>query len=234
MKSSRFFTIILLIAGLFFMLSSNSMADTRFSIDKQSIKNIVEQSLNGNGSGFKPSGYTEIASKVKLQNSSDKRLTFDVTVTFVNAEKDKLGEATKTCKIKPGESKTVSSLVLLEPYEASKIDSGYVTITSAGNTVDAETHSLIATVNKDIKNEIANVSDKYVKIDYNVKLRNRSSKPVSSDLTIAFLDEDNVKIGEARTKGSFEAGESKTITDTIVLRTSDASRISSSRVTIQK
>lgn len=230
MKISRFSVIV--IGALFFLVSSNAMAETRFTIDTQSIKSIVKQSQNGNGS--ESAGYTEIASKVKLQNNSDSPLAFDVTVTYLNAEKDKLGEATKTCRIKSGESKMVSSLVLLDPEVASQIDSGYVTIAKADNAVDAETHSIIATVGDTLKADIPDTSDTYIKIDYNVKLRNNSSKPVTSDLTVAFLDEENVKIGEARTKGSFNAGELKTISDTIVLRTSDASRISSSRVTIQK
>ena len=234
MKISRFFVTLLLIGALFFMVTSSSMAETRFSIDKQSIEAIVKQSMDGNG--FGSSGYTEIASKVKLQNSSDRPLSFDVTVTFVNSGKDKLGEATKTCKIKAGESKVVSNLVLLDPSVANQIDSGYVTIANDEIAGEAESHSIIATVGDDFKENIniADVSDRYVKIDYNVKLRNKSSKPVTSDLTIAFLDEDNVKIKEARTKGTFEAGELKTITDTIVLRTSDAARISKSHVIIEK
>lgn len=234
MKMSRFFVTLLLIGGLFLMVSSSSMAENRFTIDKESIQSIIDQSMNG-AKGFKPDGYTEIAWKVKLQNSSDEPLAFDVTVAFVNSEKDKLGEATKTCKIKPGESKMVSNLILLDSTTAKQIDSGYVSIEKAENVVVAEeTHSIVATVGDGFKENVADISDKYIKIDYNVKLRNKSDKPVTSDLTIAFLDENNVKIGEGRARGSFEAGELKTITDTIVLRTSDASRIASSHVTIQK
>lgn len=232
MKSLRIFATLLLIGGLVFMVTSNSMAKTRFTLDKDSIESIIEQSRHGKG--LISDGYTEIASKIKLQNSSDKPLTFDVAVTFVDAKSNKLGETTKTCRIDAGESKTVSNLVLLDPETADKIDSGYVTITNAEDAIDVESHRIIATVGDNLKEDLAFASDRYIKLDYNVKLRNKSSKPVTSDLTIAFLDEDNVTIGKARTKGSFEAGELKTISDTIVLRTSDASRIASTHVTIEK
>lgn len=233
MKISRIFMTTLMIVGFVFMVSSNTMADNRFTIDKESIANIVKNSERGL-SGFDTSGHTEIAWKVKLHNSSDKPIAFDVTVTFVNADKDKLGETTKTCRIGAGESKRVSNMTLLDSAMVDQIDTGYVSIAKAGDTTGVETLSLIASVDNDVKGEVADVSDRYVKIDYNVKLRNKSAKPVNSDLTIAFLDEDNVKIGESKTKGSFEAGESKTISDTIVLRTSDVSRISSGRVVIEK
>jgi hypothetical protein len=232
MKHSRFFVTLLLIGGLFFLVSSNAMAETRFALEKESIKNIIEQ--NRQGKGLTSDGYTEIASKVKLRNSSDTPLVFDVAVTFFNAKQDKLGEATRTCRIDAGESKTVSTLVLLDPTVADQIDSGYVTISNEDDALEIETHSMIATMGDNFKEKIALNLDRYIKVDYNVKLRNKSNKPVNSDLTIAFLDEDNMKIGEARTRGSFEAGELKTISDTIVLRTSDASRIASSRVTIEK
>jgi len=230
MKVSRIFIALIFIGGLILMVSSNSMAASRFTIDKGNIENIVKLSTKGHDSGE----YTEIAWKVKLQNNSDKPLAFDVTVTFENAEKDKLGETTKTCRIKAGESKIVSNLVLLNSALASQIDSGYVSIAQAENAVDVETHSFIATVDDSTKEKIADNSDTFIKIDYNVKLRNRSSKPVTPDLTVAFLDQDNVKISETRAKASFEAGETRTITDTIVLRASDASRISTGRVVIEK
>lgn len=234
MNVSKFFIALFLVGGLFFMLSSNSMAENRFTIDNESIKSIVEQSRSGR-SAFSSEGYTEIAWKVKLSNSSDKPLAFDITVAFVNVEDDTLGKTTRTSKLQPGESKMVSNLVLLKADQAKQIDSGYVSIAKkAGKTVDTEAHSIIATVGENIKVGIADHSDKYVKMDYNVKLRNKSSKPVTSDLTVAFLDEDNVKIGETKTKSSFKAGESKTITDTIVLRTSDISRIKSGHVSIEK
>ena len=232
MKHSRFFVTLLLIGGLFFLVSSSATAKTRYTLEKESIKNIIEQSRHGKG--LTSDGYTEITSKVKLHNSSDTPLTFEVAVAFVNAKQDKLGEATKTCRIQAGESKTVSTLVLLDPNMADQIDSGYVTISNGDDALEVETHSIIATVGDNLKEELVFNSDRYVKVDYNVKLRNKSDKPVTSDLTIAFLDEDNMMIGEARTTGSFDAGELKTISDTIVLRTSDASRIASSRVTIEK
>jgi hypothetical protein len=232
MKKSTLFVTLLFISGLFFVVSSSAMAKTRFSLEKESIENIVEQSRNG--SGLTSDGHTEIISKVRLHNNGEKPLAFDVTVTFVNSEKARLGEATKTCKIGPNESKTVSNLILLDPDMASQIDTGYVTIANEEDSVAVETHSIVASVSDNLKEQLPFHSDRFIKVDYNVKLRNKSDKPVSSDLIVAFLDEDEMKIGEARTTGSFEAGELKTISDTVVLRTSDASRIASSRVTIQK
>ena len=116
------------------------MAKTSFTLEKESIKNVVEQSRHGKGLTL--DGYLEIVSKVKLRNNSDKPLTFDVTVAFVDSENDKLGEATETCRIKPGESKKVSNLILLDSNTATKIDSGYVTISNLENTVDVEAHNI--------------------------------------------------------------------------------------------
>jgi hypothetical protein len=232
MKHSRFFVTLLLISGLFFLVSSSAMAKTRYTLEKESIKNVIKQDRYG--MGLTSDGYTEIVSKVKLRNSSNKTTTFDIVVTFVNAEKDTLGEATKSCQIQAGESKIVSAQVLLDSKVADQIDSGYVTISDSEEAIEVETHSKTATMGDNLKENIAFSSDRYIKVDYNVKLRNKSDKPVTSDLTIAFLDKDNVKVGEARTTGFFDAGELKTISDTVVLRTSDASRIATSRVTIEK
>lgn len=126
MKISRLFISLILIGGLVFMVSTNSMASTNFTLEKESIKNVVDR--NRHGKGLTLDGYLEIVSKVKLRNNSDKPLDFDVTVTFVNSEKDKLGEATETFRIEPGESKKVSNLILLDSNTANQIDSGYVTI----------------------------------------------------------------------------------------------------------
>ena len=232
MKYSRFFVTMLLISGLFFLVSSSAMAKTRFSLEKEKIDNIIKRIRYGKSLTL--NGYTEIVSKVKLHNNRNIPLTFNVAVTFIDAKKDKLGEATETCRINADESKTVSTLILLDPDVADRIDSGYVTISNEDNAIEVETHSMNATVDGNFKEDIDFISDRYIKVGYDVKLRNKSDKAVTSDLTIAFLDEDNVKIGEARTTGFFNAGELKTISDTVVLRTSEASRISSSRVTIEK
>ena len=74
-----------------------------YTLEKESIKNGINQSRHGKG--LTSDGYLEIVSKVKLRNSSDKPLTLDVTVAFIDSENDKLGETTGTCRIEPGESK---------------------------------------------------------------------------------------------------------------------------------
>jgi hypothetical protein len=98
MKVSKCYVALLFIGALFLGAYSNAMAESRFAIDGQSIKDIVEQSAKGS-IDFSSNNYTEIAWKVKLHNSSDKPISFDITVAFLDTAKDKLGETTKTSTI---------------------------------------------------------------------------------------------------------------------------------------
>ena len=47
MKITKIFMILLVVSGIFLMVSSSSMAENRFTIDKESIDNIVKKSLKG-------------------------------------------------------------------------------------------------------------------------------------------------------------------------------------------
>lgn len=197
MKALKCYVALLFIGVLFFGAYSNAMAESRFAIDDQSIKDIIDQSTKGS-SAFSSKNYTEIAWKVKLHNSSDKPITFDITVAFLDSAKDKLGETTRTSKIKPGESKMVSNLVLMPANQAGQIDSGYVAIEKSGSSVvDTMAQNLFATVGVDNLNKgFVDNSRKLIKIGYNVKLRNTTNKPMTRDINIAFLDENNEQIGE--------------------------------------
>ena len=225
--------IVLTILGLFIFGSfSNALAEDRFPIDNQSIAAIVDQSSK-NTSVTSSGEYTEIAWKVKLRNDTDKPISSDVSVAFLNSDQDKLAVTTKTAEIKPGESKVVSNTVLLRSVLAQKIASGYVAVAKAEN--DTENHSLSALIDDSIKAGLSENSGKYIRIAYKVKLRNETNQPMTRDITIAFLDSDNDQVGKQETlTSSFKPGESKTISDTIVIRTSDVKRIASGQVYIDK
>ena len=234
MKNKKCYIVFMLIGLFFFGSFSNVLAEDRFNIDDQSITAIVDKSMKDN-TAISADGYTEIAWKIKLRNDTDKPVSTDVTVAFLNSEKDKLGVATKTSKFEPGESKIVSSTVLLRSALAQKIASGYVAVAEAENALDAEAHSVSATIDDSLKAGLAENSDQYIKIAYTVKLRNKTNKPMTPDITIAFLNGDNDQLGKEAMKTSlFKAGEVKTISDTIVLRASEVKQIAAGQVSIVK
>ncbi|NLA74202.1 MAG: hypothetical protein GX846_01785, partial [Deltaproteobacteria bacterium] len=84
-----------------------------------------------------------------------------------------------------------------------------------------------------IKGKFKKISDNMVEVAYSVKLRNNTDKAMTKDITVAFMDKNSRSVGSrTKTTSSFNAGESKVITDTITLTATDANRIATGNVTI--
>ncbi|NLD35950.1 MAG: hypothetical protein GX654_03690 [Desulfatiglans sp.] len=224
MKNTRLFIGVLLIIGLM-VSTSNTFAGGKYNIDEQSIKKIAEDAPN--------KGKTEIIWKATVKNNADKPVTFDVTVDFVNSENEKVGQASKTRTIPAGESKIVSNRVVLNGADAKEINSGYVVISKVEESADKKGQELSANLGDSIKGKFKKISDNMVEVAYSVKLKNNTDKAMTKDITVAFMDENSRSVGsKTKTTSSFNAGESKVITDTITLTATEANRIATGHVTI--
>lgn len=224
MKNTRIFMGILLIIGLL-VSTSHTFAEEKYNIDEQSIKKIAN--------GAPDNGKTEIVWKATVKNNADKPVTFDVSVDFVNSENEKVGQASKTRTIPAGESKIVSNRVVLDGSDAKEINSGYVVISKVEEIADNKGQVLKANLGDSIKGKFKKISDNMVEVAYSVKLRNNTDKSMVKDITVAFMDENSKSVGsKTKTTSSFNAGESKVITDTITLTATEANRIATGHVTI--
>jgi hypothetical protein len=224
MRNTKFFIGVLMVIGLLISIS-NTFAEEKYSIDEQSIKKIAE--------GAADTDKTEIVWKATVKNNTDKPVTFDVSVDFVNSDNEKVGQATKTRTIPAGESKVVSNKMVLNGEEAKDINSGHVVISKVEESADNKGQVLSANLGDSIKGKFKKISDDMVELAYSVKLKNNTDKAMTKDITVAFMDQNSKSVGSrTRTTSSFNAGESKVITDTITLSAADANRIATGNVTI--
>lgn len=226
MKNMKYFFGFLMIIGLLTIAYSNVSAEERYSIDKESIDKIVNNSLSDDK--------TQIIWKAKVKNNTDKPVTFDVTVDFIRSDNEKVGQASRTRTVPAGESKIVSNRMIVDSSDARDIDTGYVVISKVEESIDKKEQTLSASLGDSIKKEFKKVSDNLVELAYSVKLKNNTDKPMKRDITVAFLDENQNPVGsKTKTTSSFNAGESKVISDIITLTAFDANRISTGYVTIK-
>jgi hypothetical protein len=224
MKNTKFFICVLFIIGLM-VTTTNTFAEEKYNINEQSIKKIAN--------GATDVGKTEIIWKATVKNNTDKPVTFDVSVDFVNSANEKVGQATKTRTIAAGESKVISNRMVLDGSDAKDINSGYVVISKVEESADKKGQILSANLGDSIKGKFKKISDDMVELAYSVKLKNNTDKAMTKDITVAFMDENSNSVGmKTKTTSSFNAGESKVITDTITLTASDANRIATGHVTI--
>jgi hypothetical protein len=77
-------------------------------------------------------------------------------------------------------------------------------------------------------------SGKYIKTEWHAKLQNRAAEPVSFVLTIIFVDENSETIKETKTQGELAASEIKTFSDTVLLESDLATKVASTRVSINE
>jgi hypothetical protein len=224
MKKTGYIFGILLIIGLM-VSASHTFAEGKYNIDEQSIKKIAD--------GAPENGKTEIIWKATVKNNTDQPVTFDVSVDFVNSENEKVVQASKTRTIPAGESKVVSNRMVLDGSDAKDINSGYVVISKVEERADKKGQVLKANLGESIKGKFKKISDNMVEVAYSVKLKNNTDKAMTKDITVAFMDENSRSVGsKTKTTSSFNAGESKVITDTITLTASEANRIATGHVTI--
>lgn len=217
--------VVLLVSLLVLGVSSNSFAEKRYNIDDNGIKDMLSyhSSLNGKD---------EITWTAWVRNNSDKITTYNVTVNFLNGD-ETISQASKLVEIMPNRSKKISDTMILSLSKVDKIDSGYVVVSKIGEVVAEKKQTLSAKIETGVNKNITKLGNNLVELDYNIRLKNNTDKPVKREITIAFLDDNNNRIG-SRTMmtGSFKAGESKLISNTIVINASDAERISTGHVTI--
>jgi hypothetical protein len=95
----------------------------------------------------------------------------------------------------------------------------------AGDKVSILEHSIkaVATVS----------SGRFIKIAWSVQVRNEIDVPMTCVISIAFLDQNKEKLGTANKTSTLDPKEAKTITDTVVLSSALAQRISSGEVTVE-
>lgn len=224
MKNTRYFIGVLMVMGLL-ISTSNTFAEGKYNIDEQSIKKITDKAS--------VTDKTEIVWKATVKNNTDKPVTFDVSVDFVNSDNEKVGQAAKTRTIPAGESQVVSNRMILDGAEAKDINSGYVVISKVEEIADNKGQILSANLGDSIKGKFKKISNDMVELAYSVKLKNNTDKAMTKDITVAFMDGNSKSVGsKTKTTSSFNAGESKIITDTITLTASDANRIATGSVTI--
>lgn len=225
MKSFKFYISIALIIGLYLSVNSSSFAGEQYSIDIQNLKNAVKQNFWDENA--------EITWKASVRNNTDKAQTYNVTVDFLNSNKNIIGKETRTTKVGAKKTKTVTYKLNFSSSELKEIDSGYVVITKAEDVIDNKTQTLTAKVENKIIKSKRYFSDQSVELAYSVKLRNNTGKSISKGITVSFLDENsNLIASETRKTSFFNAGEAKIISDKIKLSASDANKIATGHVTI--
>lgn len=75
---------------------------------------------------------------------------------------------------------------------------------------------------------------KYIKTEWNAKFRNGISEPVTFSVTIVFVDSNNEILKEATSQCELEAHETRSFKDTVLVETSVAKKIASTRVKIDE
>lgn len=83
---------------------------------------------------------------------------------------------------------------------------------------------------------VEGISESYqsypVNINWSVKLLNATDEPQVLSVTLTLMDEDNALLGTAMLSGRAGARESVTVSDTLILRSNAARRISAGNITI--
>ena len=217
MRSIKFYISIFMIIGLI-SLNSTSFAGERYNIDVENVKKEAQKSFWD--------GKADIKWNAKVKNNTDKSQTYEIKINFLNSENRKIHETTKAVELNPGEEKVVNNVINLATLKIRDIDSGYVTISEVNR------QTLTAKLDKNLNVNINRLSDEAVSLAYTVKLKNNSDKSVTRDITVTFLDENNNWIKGETKKASFNAGESKMISNTLKLSAFDADRIAAGNVTI--
>jgi hypothetical protein len=100
--------------------------------------------------------------------------------------------------------------------------------------VHAKAGDKIAVVQYELK-PIASVdSGKYVKTEWNAKIRNRASEVVKFSVTIVFVDSNNETLKETTSQCELKAQQTKSFKDTVLVESSIANKIASTRVKLKE
>lgn len=90
----------------------------------------------------------------------------------------------------------------------------------------------VAVVQYELKPVESVNSGRQIKTQWNARLRNKTSGPVSFSITIVFVDSNNETLKEATSQCELEAYETKSFKDTVLVKTSIANKIASTRLKI--
>lgn len=99
---------------------------------------------------------------------------------------------------------------------------------------DAPAQGNIVILDQNIKAVAAVSSGRYIKIAWTVKLQNTINRSIAFDVTIGFLNSKEENIETANKTSTLEANEVKTVSDTVLLKSSVANQIASCSVSIQE
>ncbi len=111
------------------------------------------------------------------------------------------------------------------------IAAAFLSITIAANVQASEK---IVVLQYQLKPVESVESGKYIKTEWNAKIRNRASEPVNFSITIAFLNNENEVLKETTSKHSLLAQETKSFKDTMLLEASIASKVSTTKVILKE
>jgi len=76
-------------------------------------------------------------------------------------------------------------------------------------------------------------SGRFVETAWEVKLCNKEEKPLDLIITISFMDKDNEVLEETEKGCRIKAKETKTCSDTVLLRKSLAQKVASTRISVR-
>ena len=118
-RVARYNWVLIFTCLLLFCVHTNAPAQGNIVILDQNIKAVAAVSSGR---------YIKIAWTVKLQNTVNRSITFDVTIGFLNSKEEKIESANKTSTLEAKEVKTVSDTILLQSSVANQIASCSVSV----------------------------------------------------------------------------------------------------------
>ena len=223
MRNIKFYISMVMVIGLFFGINSSSFAGERYSINLDNLKRAAKKSI------WSEDG--KVSWTAKLRNTTEKIQTYKVKVDFLNSNNENIREVTRTATINPNETKSVYYDFTLSASKIREIDSGYIAISKIEE-IAGNGQTLTARLDKNIDLDMGRDYGSSIELSYFFKLKNNTDKTMTRNVTVAFLDADNNHVRSETRRATFSAGESKLISDKLIVSASDAGRIATGNVII--
>ena len=224
MRNIKFYITIIMVIGMILGVNSSSFAGKNYNIDVKNLKRDAENRISR--------GDTIFELKANVRNNTGKSQTYEIKVTFLSNNDEKIHEATKIATVSPHETKALNTGFWISTSKVRKIDSGYISISKVEEKIDNEEKTYIAKLEKYIDLNLSKLTDSTVELDYSVKLHNNTDKTMIRNVIVRFLDAENNHVRSETMKTIFIAGESKLITDSLVVTANEADRITKGHVSI--
>ena len=109
-----------------------------------------------------------------------------------------------------------------------------VVILIAYSAINAFASGKVAVLEYNLKPVASLDGGRRIKTEWSAKIRNRAPEAVGFTITIFFIDGNNEEISQAQAQCELEPRETKTFSDTVILDATVASRIASTRVSIDE